>query len=389
MVATRTESSSSSSSSSSSISPSSTQSTSIATVTEQQLTSYATDSSGVQIQVALNTTLMPMNGAVLAQISLHNTHDQNLSLSVESSSNQTFGNWSEYESFCGDTGQFGTLFGYALFSGHYVAQNFSLAPAPLQLSPQVPLPCVGAGGEYGTVIFLPNSSIGVINGGMSHQVAEDATTDYCVNYPNGSTGCGPGGGIIGYWDTSALVGDGTLASPDFVRLPTGQYTLAVMDAWGGAVFATFQVTSKTVPPVACPSTTTCPSFSKLPASPLKVESIRATQYLCGDCVSANGQSYVSFEVVFQNTGSSLVYMLSGPALITLSVPANSTVLRPVTSSVCIETSGTLYLSQGQNFTWDGPSCTTGSVKVSFTFDWGLSYNDIQNTTTISAELVFP
>ena len=107
-------------------------------MTEQQLTSYATDSSGLQIQVALNTTMMPLNGAVLAQISLYNALDQNLSLSVQSS-DHAFGNWSEYNSFCGDTGQFGTLFEYTLFGGHYAAENFSLDPAPLQLAPEVPL----------------------------------------------------------------------------------------------------------------------------------------------------------------------------------------------------------------------------------------------------------
>jgi hypothetical protein len=220
------------------------------TISAQQSTYDSAINSGVQIQVALNTTMMPINGAALAQISLHNTLDRNLSLSVKSSSKQAFGNWSEYDSFCGNDGQFGKLFGYALFPGHYVAQNFSLAPTPLQLAPQVPLPCVGGGGEYGTIVFLPNSSIGVINGGVPHKVAENATTAYCVNYPNGSTGCGGGGGIIGYWDTNVLIGDGTLASPHFVRLPPGQYTLVVMDAWGGAVFAEFEVTSTTASPVA-------------------------------------------------------------------------------------------------------------------------------------------
>jgi hypothetical protein len=215
----------------------------------QQLTYDSVITSGVQIQVALNTTTVPLNGAVLAQISLHNTLDQNLSLSVESSSDQTFGNWTEYDSICGDVGQFGTLFGYALFSGHYDAENFSLAPAPLQLAPELPLSCVGGGGEYGSVVFLPDSSTGVINGGEPHQIAENATTAYCVNYPNGSTGCGPGGGLIGYWDTSTLIANGTLSSPNFVRLRPGQYTLVVMDAWGGAAFAGFEVTSTTASPV--------------------------------------------------------------------------------------------------------------------------------------------
>jgi hypothetical protein len=218
-------------------------------ISAQQSTYDSAITSGVQIEVALNTTMMPMNGAVLAQISLHNTLDQNLSLSVESSFDQTFGNWTEYDSICGDMGQFGTLFGYALFSGHYDAQNFSLAPAPLQLAPELPLPCVGGGGEYGSVVFLPDSSTGVINGGEPHQIAENATTAYCVNYPNGSSGCGPGGGIIGYWDTSALIANGTLSSPNFVRLPPRQYTLVVMDAWGGAAFAGFEVTSTTGAPV--------------------------------------------------------------------------------------------------------------------------------------------
>jgi hypothetical protein len=220
------------------------------TIGAQQSTYVSAVTSGVQIQVALNTTMVPMDGAVLTQISLHNTLDQNLSLSVESSSDQTFGNWSEYDSICGDTGQFGTLFGYALFSGHYDAENFSLAPAPLQLAPELPLPCVGGGGEFGGVVFLPNSSIGIINGGVPHQIAENATTVYCVDYPNGSTGCGLGAGIIGYWDTSALIANGTLSSPNFVRLPPGQYTLVVMDAWDGAAFAGFEVTSTTASPVA-------------------------------------------------------------------------------------------------------------------------------------------
>jgi len=248
--------------------------TSSTSVGAQQLNYESTDASGLQIQVKLNATTMPQGGALAAQISLFNTLDQNLSLSA--APNPTFQYWNNYDFYCeGYASDFGRLFGYAVFSGLYNAENVSGAPSPLALAPIAEVPCaydIRANG----VVFLPDGDRGVLLGQGLYvgvqQVAMNATTEYSCN----SAPCGEA--IFGYWNnTSALNSDSeaTYFSPYFVPLQPGQYTLAVQDAWGGAVYAHFQVVAS---PVGCPAHTICGSFTYSPIGQVKVDSVRATQY---------------------------------------------------------------------------------------------------------------
>jgi hypothetical protein len=218
----------------------SSESTATSTAVSKQVTSSSTDSEGLRIQVELNETDVPSNGLVLAEVSLYNPSSQNLTLSVADAGNSTLDDWIGFDFLCGDS-SFGTILGYALFKGDYVASNFSLAPPPLQLAPEVPISCVGGGNPIGAVVFLPDSSMSVVNGGLAHPLTVNASTGYCVDIGTGGI-CGGGHGLIGYWSTSAIIENGTLTSPYFVHFqPGNQYTLAVMDAWGGALYAHFKV----------------------------------------------------------------------------------------------------------------------------------------------------
>jgi hypothetical protein len=207
----------------------------------QQLTSSSTDLEGLRIQVELNTTDVPSNGSVLAEVSLYNTLSQNLTLSVADSGNSTLDDWISADSYCGDS-YYGPMLGYALFEGYYTASNFSVDLSPLQLVPVGTTGCVGGPTATGTVIFLPDSGMSIVNGGLAHPVTVNPSTGYCVYVGMAST-CGGGDlGLIGYWNTSAPIGNGSLTSPYFVRFQPGErYTLAVLDAWGDALYAHFKV----------------------------------------------------------------------------------------------------------------------------------------------------
>ena len=128
----------------------------------QQLNFDSTIASGLQIQVKLNATTMSQGGALRAQISLVNTLDQNLSLSATSI--PIFQYWNNYDFFCaGYASDFGRLFGYAVFSGLYNAENVSSAASPLRLAPIAEVPCaydIRANG----VVFLPDGDLGVLLG---------------------------------------------------------------------------------------------------------------------------------------------------------------------------------------------------------------------------------
>jgi hypothetical protein len=155
--------------------------------------------------------------------------------------------------------------------------------------------------------------------------------------------------------------------------------------------------------VICPSNTTCVSFTYSPTGQVKVDSVQATQFVCQNCGAVNGQSYVSFAVTFENTGNSPIYIPDGSTGVAISVPANS-ILQPVASELCLGTFSIAELNPGQNYTLYGPSCESGfdyhlvqagSVSVTFSFNWTTNSKastyptDFSNSTTISAQFIFP
>jgi hypothetical protein len=113
----------------------------------------------------------------------------------------------------------------------------------------------------------------------------------------------------------------------------------------------------------------------------------------------NGQSYVTFEVNFQNVGNSTIYVAGGTGELSVSTLGNSSVLRPVTSEICPGTFAIIALSPGQNYTMYGPGCDSGfdyqlvqagNVTLTFSFDWTTNSqaNTSPNSTTITAQFSF-
>ncbi len=148
------------------------------------------------------------------------------------------------------------------------------------------------------------------------------------------------------------------------------------------------------------NTTLCGSFTYAPTGQVQVNSIQATQQVCQNCGAVNGQLYVYFAVTVENIGNSTVYIDGGTGELSSSVPTNSSVLHSVTSQLCAGTTEIVALNQGQSYTLYAPGCDSGlmyqqvqagSVNVSFSFQWttNVNSNDFSNTTTISAQFIFP
>jgi hypothetical protein len=148
----------------------------------------------------------------------------------------------------------------------------------------------------------------------------------------------------------------------------------------------------------CPSNAICGSFTYAPAGQVRVDSVQATQSVCQGCGAVNGTSYVSFAVVFYNTGDSPVYVFTSSAGIDTSVPSNSVVLEKVPSSAfCLGTVAIMKIEPGGNLTLSGPTYCTGFyyqlvgkgiVDVGFDFQWNTNDRGIDNMTTISAQFNF-
>jgi len=164
-----------------------------------------------------------------------------------------------------------------------------------------------------------------------------------------------------------------------------------------AVTTTTEVETSTITmtsPASCPSNTTCGSFTYTPIGQVQVDSVQATQQ------NENGGPATIFAVTFENAGNAPVYISDGSNGVSTSVPANSSVLQEVSSARCAGTFAIAKLNPGQNYTLYGPSCETGfdfelaqagSVKVTFSFNWTTATNptDFPNSTTISAQFIFP
>ena len=149
----------------------------------------------------------------------------------------------------------------------------------------------------------------------------------------------------------------------------------------------------------CPTNTTCASFTYTANSPVKADSVQATEFVCNNCGAVNGQSYVSFQVDFENVGNSTIYVAAGSGGLSVSTLGNSSVLRPVTTQVCAGTFAIVSLNHGENYTMYAPGCDAGfeyqlaqagSVTVTFSFDWttNSTASTFPNSTVITAQFNF-
>jgi hypothetical protein len=204
--------------------------------------------------VSLNATTIASGRALGAQVTIFNKLDENLSLTPSYAANPAIHSWAEYDYFCGGGNQM-AMVGYALFQGYYSQENSSLAGKPMQLAPFVELPCA-TWPDPTSIVFLPHNDTakvyGTGGGGIVEPISVPATTESCSTN-GGTTNCGAGTGLFGYWNTSAPLNfqQAAVGSPFFRYLPLGEYTLAVQDVWNQTVYAHFQVVPLTR--LECPS----------------------------------------------------------------------------------------------------------------------------------------
>jgi hypothetical protein len=198
--------------------------------------------------------------------------------------------------------------------------------------------------------------------------------------------------------------------PLSISLPTPQSNLAdtfqfsVGTAVTLSTTSTVTITSATpaTSTTACSLSTTCASFTYGPTGQVQVLSVQATQQICQNCGAVNGQSYVYFQIVFENTGTSPIYVLGGFSYcepISTTVPTNSSVLQAVVSQHAGCAGETVTIDPGQNYTVDAPNAAdgvsyqliqAGTVSVGFNFTWTTDQQatTFSNSTTISASFNF-
>lgn len=154
--------------------------------------------------------------------------------------------------------------------------------------------------------------------------------------------------------------------------------------------------STTVTSTTFTTCTTTGSFSYSPNSSVKIDDVRATVYQ-----GTGSERVVTFTVLFENAGTSPVYVISGCGSgLTAALPANSPVLQKISSGpVCACAEFIAPVNPGQNHTSTTPGCWSGyhfklaqpgTVTVNFTLYWGTDGQNFQqsNSTTISATFTF-
>jgi len=221
--------------------------TSSATTTTSVTTFLADQGWRLQLRIVLNATRIGPESAIGAQVILSNPLDSNLTAVMPESNNSTILNWSWDDFLCGD-GILSSVVSFALFQGHFVAENLSQAGDPLSLAPPVRPPC-GVIGPPQFLVFLPSGSNVWVYLAIpppppfTWKTVVNATTELCPITGSGFT-CGPSSGLFGYWlgGVNGPMGNYTTSNPDFHYFPPGQYTLAAEDAWGHQAFAYFVVT---------------------------------------------------------------------------------------------------------------------------------------------------
>jgi hypothetical protein len=207
--------------------------------------SSGVSSDGLQLIVKLNSSSIQSHGEVAVQIELLNALSHNNSLVV--TANQNISDWNEDDFFCGENPSH-SLVGFALFKGHFLAENISAAGSPLRLAAPVVLPCPFSLNLSNTT-FLPNSDK-TMSSSYYDQTQEppypvtaevNATTGYCISSPS-SISCPESSGVLGYWTPSfGYTGNMTFASKGFSYFPSGEYTIVATDDWNQFVYAYFVV----------------------------------------------------------------------------------------------------------------------------------------------------
>jgi hypothetical protein len=199
-----------------------------------------TSEQGLQLRVVLNSSVIPTNGTLGAQIAVYNTLDKNVSVSV-TEDQETSTTWNGRDFLCGWNGG-GNLAGFAVFEGDVGATNLSMAGQQLELDPQLfPYIVIGCPTEESfpaNATFFPESDR--ISYAYGVVAAVTPKTLGCA-YTEQESQC-TGTGLVGYWNDSVSSGGNLgFSSPAFVHFPPGEYTIVAVDDWNQYIYATFVV----------------------------------------------------------------------------------------------------------------------------------------------------
>lgn len=212
---------------------------------------------GLELVVDLNSTNIQQREGLAAQIELRNTRGENLSTPVPPFDNTaTYYAWNQQDNICGSNPS-NFLVDFAVFKGHFSAQNISEAGSQLRLVPAWSGPCPPFGYYY-AVTFLPNGDLTnytQVNYSLPQprssylvKAEVNVTTYYCsgsgVAGNGGEIDCGNTHGLIGYWNGTVQGGKGDwydFASPAFTYFQPGEYTIVATDPWNQYVYVNFIV----------------------------------------------------------------------------------------------------------------------------------------------------
>lgn len=138
------------------------------------------------------------------------------------------------------------------------------------------------------------------------------------------------------------------------------------------------------------------TFTYSPISPVEIDAVTATT-----TVQPSGETYVTFQVLFTNAGSSPISVLGGcGGGLSSSIQGNSTVLRKISGGpLCDCAAIILVLEDGQNHTSVNPGCWSGynyelighgAVSVNMTLQWSTGSQGFggNGSTFIQAEFDF-
>lgn len=152
------------------------------------------------------------------------------------------------------------------------------------------------------------------------------------------------------------------------------------------------ITTFTTVTITCPINIVCGSFTyNMAGDPTEVTSVEASNG------SADGQPYVAFDVQFENIGNYPIYLPGG---LSTAVPTNSAVLVAYPVQRCTQTFEVAKLDPYHSDSLSGPPCgdgvdyaiaQAGSIDVVLSFHWttNATADSFPNSTTISAQFVFP
>lgn len=219
------------------------------TLTTTKTSTYYPDlGSLLQLHVELNATSIRSGQAITVEVALLNPLAVNISAFSPDPPNSVITVWNGFDFVCSQSPVW-SLFGYAVFKGHYVTSNLSSAMTPLRLAPPVGVPCI-QGFSPNLFVFGPNGSNALAYypspGGegqpASEQIRLTVATEFCT-----LASCPVGNSLLGYWNTSSLQGpispdNATVTSKYFHYFPSSQYTLVIEAAWGQQVIESFEVT---------------------------------------------------------------------------------------------------------------------------------------------------